>query len=329
MSFDFFSKAAILFFMKARFLIVVSLMVVGWFIAVGEAVQARSFKNSQGVTIEAELKAVQGDQVTIVRSSDKREFTIPIGTLSQADQDYIEEWMEAKTPKPHESVKAGAKFSIDFPDLREDRKGNPAKVGVAVPASYDPAKPIPLFVWMSGGSGGSNATTAGVVDGSRFITAGLPFPKGANNPNQSNMVGDYDTIWEDYHQPMLKELFRRIPNIDKRLCILAGFSNGAHCIAGVLGEASGGGYPEFFNCYILVDGGNGDKRLKGGKGNFLFATWGEKSLNADNCEQAAKKASGMEVGTFEMKGIGHKFADVGKKEVKKWLSEIVFPATID
>lgn len=167
-----------------------------------------------------------------------------------------------------------------------------------------------------------------MVDGGQFITAGLPFPEGCNNPDYSKMVGDYRKIWQDYHQPMLAKLFEKIPNIDKKLCIIAGFSNGAHCIAGVLREAKDGGYPEFFNCYVLVDGGNGDTRLRGGKGNYLFATWGETSPNAVRCEEAAKKASGMEREMFEMEGIGHAFAEVGKTKVKEWLDTVVIPATL-
>ena len=93
-------------------------------------------------------------------------------------------------------------------------------------------------------------------------------------------------------------------------------------------EAKDGGYPEFFNCFILVDGGNGDRRLKGGKGNYLFATWGEKSPNAGRTEDAADKTRGMEVEKFEMPDTGHTFATVGRDKVKKWLDEVVIPTTL-
>ncbi len=297
---------------------------------------ARPFKDMKNRVIEAEIKAVSGDNVTIIRNSDKREFTIPVVSLSLPDQEFIKTWVteQKATPgaampegeKPDESITPGAKFKIDFPDLKPDRRGEPAQVGVSIPSSYDPAKPTPIFIWMGGGDGGNGATDSGVVDSSKFILVGLPFPKGANNPGQSNMVGDFDTIWDDYHKPMLTEVFRRIPNIDKKLSIVGGFSNGAHCIAGVMQDAKDGGYPEFCNVFILVDGGNGDKRLKGGKGNFMFATWGEKSPNASRTEEAGKRASGMEVELFEMKDIGHQFAQIGKDKAKEWLESVVFPA---
>lgn len=316
-----------------RFSLVPLVVLVAWF--GGNAGQARPFTNQKGQVIEAEFESATEESVTIVRTADGRKFTIPIATLSEADQAYIAEQVEMAAkgavgdfPEPHPDVKAGASLTLEFPQLAPDRNGNPTKVGVRIPSSYDPKVAMPLFVWMGGGQGSSSATTSGIVSGDRFITAGLPFPKGANNPNQSNMVGDFDTIWEDYHLPILTELFARIPNIDRRLCILGGFSNGAHCIAGVLQEAKDGGYPEFFNCFILVDGGNGDQRLRGGKDSFLYATWGEKSPNAARTEEAVDKASGMETGKFEMPDTGHQFADVGKTKVKEWLDEVVIPATL-
>jgi len=301
----------------------------------GFSTQARPFTNLKGQVIEAEFESSNEETVTIVRSADGKKYNIPISSLSEADQAYIAEQVEMATkgpvgdfPAPHPDVQPGARLSLEFPQLAPDRRGNATTIGVRIPSSYDPKVAMPLFVWMGGGQGSNGATTSGLVSDDKFITAGLPFPKGANNPNQSNMVGDFNTIWNDYHRPMLEELFQRIPNIDQRLCILAGFSNGAHCIAGVLQEAKDGGYPEFFNCFILVDGGNGDRRLKGRKGNYLFATWGEKSPNAGRTEEAAGKASGMNVGKFEMPETGHRFADVGKEEVKKWLDEVVSPTTL-
>ncbi|MCF6311153.1 MAG: hypothetical protein L3J39_01760 [Verrucomicrobiales bacterium] len=312
-------------------------------LSLSEFAHARAFKNAKGKVIEAEIKTVVGDKVTIARSSDQREFTIPIISLSQQDQVFIKQWQTEKKGKasdmkstpsgggePAEEVKAGAQFKIDFPDLVEDRHGKPTQVGVTIPSSYDSSKPVPLFVWMGGGDGSNNATDMGLVDRASFVTVGLPFPKGMNAPSQSNMVGDYKKIWKQYHQPILAKLFEMIPNIDRRLCILGGFSNGAHCIVGVLGEASKGGYPEVFNVYIIADGGAGfsAKRIKGGKGNYLFATWGENSPAAGQTEAAAKKASGMKVEMFEMKDSGHKFNEEGRAKAKEWLDKVVIPATL-
>jgi hypothetical protein len=50
--------------------------------------EIRTFTNQSGVTLRAKLVAVVGDQVTIMRE-DGRQFTLPIATLSTADQDYV------------------------------------------------------------------------------------------------------------------------------------------------------------------------------------------------------------------------------------------------
>ncbi len=327
--------------MKLSIKTLAALFMCVWSLSV--SAQARAFKSVKGKVVKAEIKAVAGGKVTLARSSDQREFTIPVISLSQEDQVFIKQWLAEKKDEsadvkstsggagvPAEEVKAGAKFKIDFPDLVEDRHGKPTQVGVSIPHSYDASKPVPLFIWMGGSNGGNNATTAGLVDGARFVTVGLPFPMGMNNPDQDNMVGNYKKVWRKYHQPILTKLFEMIPNIDRRLCVLAGFSNGAHCIVGVLGEAPKGGYPEFFNCFIIAEGGAGfsARRIKGGKGNYLFATWGEQSVAAGQTQDAAKGARGMKVETFEMKDTGHTFNAAGKAKAKEWLDKAVIPATL-
>ncbi len=117
------------------------------FAAPGPA-SARPFKNQAGTVMEAGIKSVQGEKVTIMRSSDRREFTIAIDTLSAEDQEYVKSWGKSpaegtaeKTAPADEKIKPGARFSLDFPDLKADRHGNAARVGVQVPANFDSAKP--------------------------------------------------------------------------------------------------------------------------------------------------------------------------------------------
>jgi hypothetical protein len=52
------------------------------------AQEMRTFTNQAGVTLQAKLVAVAGDQVTIMRA-DGRQFTLPISTLSAADQEFV------------------------------------------------------------------------------------------------------------------------------------------------------------------------------------------------------------------------------------------------
>ncbi|NNE93322.1 MAG: hypothetical protein HKN23_16890 [Verrucomicrobiales bacterium] len=313
---------------------------VGIMLICGASADAREFKNAKGVVIDAEIKAVSGDKVTITRTADRRDFTIPIASLSEPDQAYIKDWaakkMAGKSANPgtepaaptsvDPDVKPG-RMVLDFPELVVDRRDSPARVSLNIPSSYDPTKPVPLFVFLAGGGGNNAPTTQGIVDGDRFITAGLPFPKGMNDSGQSNMVGDFRKIWSEYHEPMLRKIFETIPNIDKRLCVLCGFSNGAHCIGGMLKEVGEKGYPQYFNCFIPVEGG-GYGRFKAGNDSFFFVSWGETSPAKGPTQAAGRKASGKHSKTFEMPGVGHSFAPVGKEKAKEWMDTVVIPATL-
>ena len=136
----------------------------------------------------------------------------------------------------------------------------------------------------------------------------MPYPKGANNPGQANMVGNFPVMWR-YHKAMLEELHRVIPNINLDFRVLAGFSNGGHCIDGVLGI----GATEYFNTFILADGGGagGGGKYRPARGCHMFICWGEKSPNKAASPSVITKAkkAGMKIKAVEMKGTGHKFAD--------------------
>ncbi len=90
-----------------------------------------------------------------------------------------------------------------------------------------------------------------------FVLAGLPYPKGANNPGQSNMVGDYETVWE-FHRTMIDHIYEKIPNLKKEWSIISGFSNGGHSIDGMLRvRDKKGALADYFGAFVLADGGGG------------------------------------------------------------------------
>ncbi|NOZ24025.1 MAG: hypothetical protein GXP25_23350 [Planctomycetes bacterium] len=231
---------------------------------------------------------------------------------------------EAFHPDPR--VKPGARFTLSFPKLQKDRHGNTSEMEVSIPKEYDPNRYHPLLIFMAGADGSSKVGSAArLADADKFILAGMPYPKGANNPGQANMVGNFPVMWA-YHKKMLQELHKVIPNINPDLRVLAGFSNGGHCIDGILGL----GATEYFNVFILADGGGAGGsggRYRSGRGCHMFICWGEKSPNKRNAPNVISKAkkAGMSVKAVEMKGIGHKFDEKYMDMAREWLENTVAP----
>lgn len=225
------------------------------------------------------------------------------------------------------SVAPGASLRFDFPELTVDRKGAMAACNVKLPAGYEAGKKYPLVAWLGGGEGGNNPSGSFLPEGD-FILAGLPYPKGANNPTQANMVGDYAKVWA-YQRFMLDEIAKVIPNIDKSRSIIAGFSNGGHSIDGMLRLSSGPKIAEYFGIFIFADGGGTAYTSKGNlpdlKGKFAYACWGsEKGSNKLATSQLPKalKAKGATVVGSEMAGVGHSFDATEQPKVAEWLAKV-------
>ena len=239
----------------------------------------------------------------------------------------------AAKPIPRSELKAqvtpGATLRFDFPELTVDRKGALAACHLKLPADFDPAKKYPLVVWLGGGEGG-NQPNGSFLPAGDFIVVGLPYPKGANNPAQANMVGDYAKVWT-YQRFMLDEIAKVIPNIDKSHSIIAGFSNGGHAIDGMLRLSSGPKLTDYFGVFIFADGGGTVYSSKGNlpilKGKFAYACWGsEKGSNKPNTSHLPKalKAKGATVIGSEMAGTGHAFAVTEHPKVAEWLTNVAF-----
>ncbi len=165
-----------------------------------------------------------------------------------------------------------------------------------------------------------------------FVLAGLPYPKGANNPGQSNMVGDYETVWE-FHRTMIDRIYEKIPNLKKEWSIISGFSNGGHSIDGMLRvRDKKGALADYFGAFVLADGGGGyaseDGNYPSLEGKFAYVCWGETSANAANSEGVAKDFKSRRATTVasEMAETGHAFADFEQAKVKEWIQSTVMPA---
>jgi hypothetical protein len=253
-------------------------------------------------------------------------------TLVAADK---AELKPAEVAVPRTELKAkvapGATLRFDFPELTVDRKGALAACHLKLPADFDTAKKYPLVVWLGGGEGG-NQPNGSFLPAGDFILVGLPFPKGANNPKQANMVGDYGKVW-DYHRFMLEEIAKVIPNLDRSRSIIAGFSNGAHAMDGMLRLSDRPKLTDYFGVFLFAEGGGTGYTSLGAlpdlKGKFAYACWGgEKGSNKPNTSHlpAALKAKGATVVGSEMAGVGHAFGETEKPKIAEWLEKVALAA---
>jgi hypothetical protein len=85
----------------------------------------RTFTDAKGRTIEAEVTAATETEVTIKRA-DGKEFTVALSTFSDADQEFVKKWREAKAAEgdPGESEEGGQSAA---PAVDEE-KGEEAEV---------------------------------------------------------------------------------------------------------------------------------------------------------------------------------------------------------
>lgn len=224
----------------------------------------------------------------------------------------------ATEPAP---ILPGQKFTIEFPQLALDRRGQVAKMQVRIPDTYNIHTRYPLFVWLSGGKGShSIGASDRMADPQRFVLVGLPYPQGANDRYQDTMVGDFPRIWA-YHRAMLKVLNQRVPNISSDRCVIAGFSNGGHCIDGYLKMYEPA---NVFSAFILIEGGGyrGGRYARKVQGKPVLVLFGDQSPNrrmGPKLTQSLRRA-GMVVTSKKMKETGHSFPAAFREDVSQWLS---------
>ncbi|MFK7851294.1 MAG: hypothetical protein AB8D78_09975 [Akkermansiaceae bacterium] len=283
--------------------------------------EARIFHDDQGRKIEADLILLEGNVVTILKGDSL--FKLPISKFSDADQKFITEWARKKeliknAPKPGETL------TFEFPDLIKDFHGKPAAFTAKIPDNYDPLKPTGVLIYLDGANGHNGPGRALELTKNDFVCAGLPYPDDGRNPNQNNMVGSFDEVWA-YWRPMLAKLEETVPNLNPKLRIIGGFSNGAHAIDGLMANRE---FVEAFSAFYLIDGGGAlGSAYQESKDRHVYIAYGEKSPNKRNSERVVQRATqaGMNVVSHMMAETGHAFPGSEAEKVKAWIYEKVIP----
>jgi predicted peptidase len=225
----------------------------------------------------------------------------------------------------------GETLVFEFPDLPKDKKDAVAALKVRLPSQYDPAKPMPLLLWFSGGEGGNDPNGGlPLVDEATWAVAAMPYPTNATTPRNAMRDGGMKIIRE-YHATMLKKLIAALPNIDPKLRFVGGFSNGAHCTGTYLAEGERD-FIDYFRGYIIIEGGGiGQKAKKTLRNSFAYLAWGDAEGNTQafmGSIVAAVKDGRLKATTHGMKGVGHGFPGAEQAEVKKWIETVAVPGIL-
>lgn len=293
---------------------------------------AETFTNTKGVSLEGEIRAYDksAGTVTLHIAARRQDFTIPLSSLAVESQTRVTKWYEDSIPKPAEWVEPGATKNLEFADLGTcNHDESPLNCNVYIPANYQPDKPVPLLVWLTGGKGGNALGAAYALAGKEdFVCASLPYPSYEGRDIFARQRdGGLVEFW-DAHRTMLDEIAKAIPNLDPEVRVIAGFSNGAHSMGGYCSQV-GEEFGTYFNVFVFGDGGvhSADWSKKFFRDAHAYVCWGETSDNKDmglSTSDACDSAR-MILTKSEMPATGHKFTDEEKAKVKTWLLETVVP----
>lgn len=168
-----------------------------------------------------------------------------------------------------------------------------------------------------------------MVDLKNFAVAALPYP--GNNPTPRDALNEekIGPIF-DYHRPMLEEIRKMLPNLDEKVRIAAGFSNGAHLIGTAI-ETGLTEYVDFFNAFVIVEGGAKSSSAKTKlRGKYAYLAWGTDAAKRGSKDYMQTMVGGvedakLEVTISEMEGEGHAFPETEKAKVKGWIESVVIP----
>ena len=208
---------------------------------------ARPFTDVSGKIIEAEFVSLVGGTVTI--SKDGHPFKLPLARFSKADQDFIAAQAAAETPvRPatgklelngQEITRTGAVNIVEAPlteeTLKKTRKYKDIigiKLGIALPANFDPAVPS-KFLWVSspinsdGDRRAGNIPSIGTYVGTAIAQGWAVIAVDCNlgNPRrEDNVAADADLPIQHQAMAMLSAAW---PGFSKSTFACAGYSGGS------------------------------------------------------------------------------------------------------
>jgi predicted peptidase len=245
--------------------------------------------------------------------------------------------IRAAEPAPKPKLVPGETFTVQFPGMPPtfyalfQKKEVMAQMTVCLPNNYDPAKKIPLLIFLNGWDGGDGTTLGyarGLTEGRDFICVSMPLFRApgfqvdqANTPGANFIMVEEDGkfMWP-FFKTMLDKVEELVPNIDTAHLILGGFSQGAHATAALI-DGSEGEATRRFSAFLIVEGGGKMahyERLKD-KAYMMVSSNAKSRPRAGQICEAAKKGGART--TFLCEDVGkHDFPVSAYPKVRIWLN---------
>ncbi len=297
--------------------------------------------NAKGKTIEVKLILIGEKSVDV--EFHRKKITIQLDQLDEETREKLapEKWalgyvegVETLVPRPKDYPAAGKRIQIPMPELGTSIGGAEAQFTIEVGANVSPMRPVPLFIWFAQASGADsdirNRSSLLGEKAADFVCVFLPYPGSYKSSREYNQaITDANNVkdLEKMHEAMLGRLTQMFPNLDPRLGIVGGFSNGAHTVSTHLANKFKP-LTNLCNCYILVEGGsNYKKSFPRYKNDSMLLVFGKhfREYGVSKYLEKEVKRAGFKNTWIDMPGVGHEFPEMYEKQVSKHITEVMIP----
>lgn len=313
----------------------------------------RTWTSTDGKTVEATLKAYNGETVTLERNG--REFDLPVSKLSLADREFLLAHTEAERAAQLAQLQLGSfemplqkKMFSDPEDYYDSRIGKSVcealenegedplalvssspedeRAAVYVPEHYDGISPYGVYLHISPMPGPNMPNYQSVLSNRNLIMAS-PANAGNEVDVMRRIMMALDTV------ATLKEMY----NIDPKRIYVGGLSGGgitamqAQLIypelwAGTISHSRGmnlGRYGEYFSETRCFDEGD-FKKMSHMDQRFAVIS-GPNDFNYDHCRTSSLnwEEEGYDIRFFDVDGMGHDNAPLDSfKEALDWVCAV-------